>query len=120
VRADNGAVVQDLDGDGYEQTGWTVLYMHVATDGRVETGQMVQAGDRIGHPSCEGGYATATHLHLARRYNGQWIHASGALPFVLDGWVSTSSGVLYDGVLQRDGISVEACECRDPANMLQR
>ncbi|HEY4718221.1 MAG TPA: LysM peptidoglycan-binding domain-containing protein, partial [Anaerolineales bacterium] len=59
VRADNGAVVQDLDGDGYEQTGWTVLYMHVATDGRVETGQMVQAGDRIGHPSCEGGYATA-------------------------------------------------------------
>jgi len=120
VRADNGAVVQDLDGDGYEQTGWTVLYMHVATDGRVETGQMVQTGDRIGHPSCEGGYATATHLHLARRYNGQWIHASGALPFVLDGWVSTSSGVLYDGVLQRDGISVEACECRDPANMLQR
>jgi LasA protease len=120
VRADNGAVVQDLDGDGYEQTGWTVLYMHIAAEGRVQAGQMVIAGERIGHPSCEGGFATAAHLHIARRYNGQWIHASGTLPFVLDGWVSTSDGVLYDGILQRDGISVEACECRDPAHMLQR
>ncbi|MEX2143522.1 MAG: LysM peptidoglycan-binding domain-containing protein [Anaerolineales bacterium] len=120
ARAENGAVVQDLDGDGYEQTGWTILYMHIAANGRVQAGQTVKAGERIGHPSCEGGFATATHLHLARRYNGVWIHASGDLPFVLDGWVSTSDGVLYDGVLQRDGISVEACECRDPDHMLQR
>lgn len=120
VRAENGAVVQDLDGDGYEQTGWTILYMHVSSNGRVQPGQFVRAGERIGHPSCEGGVSTATHLHLARRYNGEWIHASGSLAFVLDGWVSTSSGILYDGVMQRDGVSVAACECRDPANMLQR
>jgi murein DD-endopeptidase MepM/ murein hydrolase activator NlpD len=120
ARAANGAVVQDLDGDGYEQTGWTILYMHIASEGRVQAGQTVLAGERIGHPSCEGGVANATHLHLARRYNGEWIPASGTLPFVLDGWVSTSNGILYDGVMQRDGISVEACECRDPANMLQR
>ncbi|HKY79027.1 MAG TPA: LysM peptidoglycan-binding domain-containing M23 family metallopeptidase [Anaerolineales bacterium] len=120
ARADNGAVVQDLDADGYEQTGWTILYMHVGAEGRVQAGQTVQAGERIGHPSCEGGLASATHLHLARRYNGEWIPASGVLAFVLDGWVSTSDGVLYDGALQREGISVEACECRDPANMLQR
>ena len=31
IRAEDGAVVQDLDNDGYEQTGWTVLYMHVET-----------------------------------------------------------------------------------------
>ena len=120
ARADNGAVVQDLDGDGYEQTGWTILYMHVAPEGRVQVGQIVKAGERIGHPSCEGGVATATHLHLARRYNGEWIPASGALPFVLDGWISTSNGLLYDGVMRRDGLSVEACECRDPTHMLQR
>ena len=27
---------------------------------------------------------------------------------------------LYDGTLERDGDTVEACECRDPANMVQR
>ncbi len=120
ARADNGAVVQDLDGDGYEQTGWTILYMHIAAEERVQAGHTVRAGERIGHPSCEGGVANATHLHLARRYNGEWIPASGGLPFVLDGWVSTSNGIIYDGVMQRDGLSVEACECRDPSNMLQR
>jgi murein DD-endopeptidase MepM/ murein hydrolase activator NlpD len=120
VRSENGAVVQDLDGDGYEQTGWTILYMHIASNGRVQVGTRVKAGDRIGHPSCEGGYATASHLHIARRYNGEWIAAYGSMPFIMDGWLSTSSGILYDGVLQKDGVSVEACECRDPDHMLQR
>ncbi|MCW5876293.1 MAG: LysM peptidoglycan-binding domain-containing protein [Anaerolineales bacterium] len=120
VRSDDGAVVQDLDSDGYEQTGWTVLYMHIAPENRVAVGTYLRAGERIGHPSCEGGLATAAHLHLARRYNGEWIPASGTLPFVLEGWVSVSDGVLYNGTLQRDGRSVEACQCRDPNHMLQR
>lgn len=120
VRAENGAVVQDLDGDGYEQTGWTVLYMHVSANQRVQVGTYLRAGERIGHPSCEGGISTATHLHIARRYNGEWIPAAGTLPFVLDGWISVSNGILYDGTLQRNGESVEACECRDPDNMVQR
>jgi hypothetical protein len=120
VRSEDGAVVQDLDGDGYEQTGWTVLYMHMASYQRVEAGTTVQAGERIGHPSCEGGVSNASHLHLARRYNGAWIAAFGELPFVMDGWTATSSGALYDGTMQKDGLSVEACECRNPENMLQR
>lgn len=120
VRSENGAVVEDLDGDGYEQTGWTILYMHMASEGRVQAGTRVSAGDRIGHPSCEGGFATASHLHIARRYNGEWILASGSMAFIMDGWLSTSTGILYDGILVRDGISVEACECRDPEHMLQR
>lgn len=120
VRSQDGAVVQDLDGDGYEQSGWTLLYMHVSSNERVPVGTYLRAGERIGHPSCEGGVATASHVHLARRYNGEWIPAFGDLAFVLDGWLSTSSGVLYDGFLQRDGQSVEACECRDPQHMLER
>ncbi len=29
IRADQGRVIQDLDGDGNEGTGWIVLYMHI-------------------------------------------------------------------------------------------
>ena len=34
---------------------------------------VVNPGDNIGRPSCEGGFSNGTHLHLARRYNGEWI-----------------------------------------------
>jgi len=119
VRADHGAVVQDLDGDGYEQTGWTLLYMHIAAQDRVPANTYVRRGDRIGHPSCEGGIANATHLHLARRYNGEWIPADGPLPFNLDGWVSSGGGIPYDGYLRRDGQTLEACECRADTNTLR-
>ncbi len=110
VRASNGAVVEDLDGDGYEQTGWDVLYMHMAADGRVQAGTYVYAGDRIGHPSCEGGIANAAHLHLARKYNGEWIAADGTLPFVLSGWTSSGNGVEYDGFFKRGSKTLEAAE----------
>lgn len=110
VRAENGAVVQDLDNDGYEQTGWTVLYMHVDSSERVEPGTYVYAGEKIGHPSCEGGISNATHLHLARRYNGEWIPADGDIPFVLDGWVSSGNGVEYDGYLTKGATIIEAWE----------
>lgn len=121
VRAGDGAVVQDLDGDGYEQTGWTVLYMHVESHERVEPGTYLYPGDRIGHPSCEGGVSTGTHLHLARRYNGEWIPADQpGSPFVLDGWVSSGTGVEYDGFLNKGDQSVEAWEGRVPENAIQR
>jgi LasA protease len=120
VRAGNGAVVQDLDGDGYEQTGWTILYGHIETRDRVRPGTFLQAGERIGHPSCEGGVSTGTHLHLARRYNGEWIPADQEISFELDGWVSSGAGYEYDGYLSKDGESVEAWEGRDPKNEIQR
>ena len=110
LRAENGAVVQDLDNDGYEQTGWTVLYMHVETRERVQPNTYVYAGERIGHPSCEGGVSNGTHLHLARRFNGEWIPADGNLPFNLEGWISSGNGVEYDGSLTRGGTVVEAWE----------
>jgi LasA protease len=110
VRAEDGAVIQDLDNDGYEQTGWTVLYMHVESRDRVEAGTYVYAGDRIGRPSCEGGISNATHLHLARRYNGEWIPADGNLPFNLDGWISSGNGIYYDGFLTRGGVQLQAEE----------
>jgi hypothetical protein len=81
---------------------------------------MVRAGDRIGHPSCEGGVTTGTHLHLARKYNGQWIPADGDLPFVMDGWVSSGAGWPYDGYLERGDVTLEACACRDDTNQISR
>jgi LasA protease len=110
VRASNGAVIEDLDGDGFEQTGWDILYMHMAAQDRVEPGTYVTVGDHIGHPSCEGGIANAAHLHLARKYNGEWISADGPFPFVLNGWTSGGNGTEYDGTLKRGTTVLEAAE----------
>jgi len=126
LRAENGAVVQDVDisgpntNDGFEQTGWTVLYMHIESRDRVSSGTYVRAGERIGHASCEGGVSSGTHVHIARRYNGEWIPADQHLPFVLDGWVSEGLGSVYDGVLHRDGQYIEAWEGQRDENAIQR
>ncbi len=115
-RSGHGAVVVDLDGDGYAGTGWAILYMHLETRDRAAAGTEVQTGDRLGHPSCEGGFSNGTHLHVARSYNGRWISADGDLPFVMSDWVSAGAGALYDGYLTRGGETREACVCREAIN----
>ena len=102
ARTDTGVVILDLDGDGHEQTGWNILYLHVATDGRVKEGEWVEVDDKIGHPSCEGGVSTGTHVHIARKYNGEWILAGGPLPFTLDGWSAVAGDKPYQGFLIND------------------
>jgi murein DD-endopeptidase MepM/ murein hydrolase activator NlpD len=101
IRSENGVVILDLDGDGSEQTGWVLLYLHVARNGRVPAGTQVQQGDLIGHPSCEGGTSTGTHIHLARKFNGEWISAGGAIPFNLSGWIAQNGDKPYYGTLVR-------------------
>jgi murein DD-endopeptidase MepM/ murein hydrolase activator NlpD len=99
VRSGNGIVVVDLDGDGKEQTGWNILYLHVANQDRVAKGTWVEINDPIGHASCEGGIATGTHLHIARKYNGEWMVADGPVPFVLSGWTAVAGDKPYQGKL---------------------
>jgi LasA protease len=114
IRSGDGIVLQDVEdpngypSDGLEQTGWVILYLHVATKDRITAGTYLKAGDRIGHPSCEGGIASGSHLHLARRYNGEWIPADQDLPFVLDGWVSSGSGQEYEGYLELGNQKIKA------------
>jgi LasA protease len=112
IRSEQGEVVIDLDGDGFVGTGWSILYMHIATDGRAAVGRQLAAGDAVGRPSCEGGFSDAAHLHIARRYNGQWIEADGDIPFVLDGWRAVAAPQAYNGYLRRGGDQREACACR--------
>ncbi len=120
TRTGDGQVIQDLDGDGYEQTGWVVLYMHIERKDRVQPGTVLKAGERVGHPSCEGGISSGTHVHLARKYNGEWIAADQDMPFVLDGWVSVGDGNIYDGFLRRDDQTVEAYAGRSDTNKIRR
>ena len=120
VRSENGEVLLDLEGDGYEQTGWVLQYMHIEARDRVEAGSYLQAGDLIGHASCEGGVATGTNLHLARKYNGEWIPADGPILFDMDGWVSSGAGWPYDGYLSKGSVVLEACACRNEFNQISR
>jgi hypothetical protein len=119
ARSETATVVLDLDGDGDERTGWVVFYFHVATEGRAPAGRVVQAGDALGHPSCEGGRTTGTHIHIARKYNGEWIPADGVLAFTLEGWVAHNGAEAYQGTLSRGSQIVIACDCSDAASQLQ-
>ena len=86
VRTGKGQVLLSLDAGENEQKGWVLLYLHLAEQDRVSAGTRVRAGDPLGHPSCEGGVATGTHVHIARKYNGEWVGVGPDTPFVLSGW----------------------------------
>ena len=99
ARSGNNAIALDLDGDGYESTGWVLFYFHLAEQDLKPAGLRVERDDPLGHPSCEGGRATGKHVHLARKYNGEWLSADGPLPFVLSGWTAQAEGRNYYGSL---------------------
>ncbi len=120
VRSYNGVVVLDLDGDGFEQTGWVLTYLHVAADGRVPVGTYLEQGDLIGHPSCEGGVATGSHIHITRKYNGEWILADGPLPFTLSGWEAHAGTRAYQGALTKGDQIVLACPCASDETLISR
>jgi len=113
VRSETGIVVLDLDGDGNERTGWVIFYLHVGTDGRAQQGDVLHAGDPIGYPSCEGGRTTGSHVHIVRKYNGEWIIADGPLPFNMEGWIAHNGSRPYKGTLTRNGITVTASDVSD-------
>lgn len=116
VRTDVGVLVLDLDGDGDERTGWVIFYLHLDKNYKAHVGQTVKAGQPVGRPSCEGGSSTGTHVHVARKYNGEWIEAAGALPFVMEGWTAAEGDGPYLGTLSQLGHYIVACTCSDASS----
>jgi LasA protease len=119
VRTGVGIAVLDLDGDGNEHTGWDIFYLHLETKDKIQVGAHVKAGQPLGHPSCEGGEATGSHVHLVRKYNGEWILAEGPLAYNLEGWISHNGAAPYLGTLTRGGRTITACTCSDQYSQLQ-
>ena len=120
TRTGEGVVILDLDGDGNEGTGWVVVYMHIETRDRVSPGTYLHTGDRVGHPSCEGGISTGTHVHVTRKFNGVWMAADGSVPFNLSGWVASGTGEEYVGSLTRGGVVVESYAGNSTVNQIHR
>jgi murein DD-endopeptidase MepM/ murein hydrolase activator NlpD len=118
-RTELGLAMLDLDGDGDERTGWVVLYLHLSRYDAAPEGRLVTAGAVIGHPSCERGNATGTHVHIARKYNGEWIPADSVLPFDMEGWIPHTSGTPYKGTLTRFSKTLTACTCADAETQLE-
>lgn len=119
VRSDIDGVIIDLDKDGDERTGWVLFYLHLAANRRISVGQEVAAGDPIGYPSCEGGSSTGTHVHVARKYNGEWILADGPLAFNFEGWKVNGGGDAYKGTLTRGPLTIRACDCSDAPSQVK-
>ncbi len=118
ARSEAGVVMEDLDGDGNERTGWDILYLHIASGhGEARLGQRLKKGDPLGFPSCEGGNATGTHVHIARKYNGEWMPVDGVIPFNLEGWIVHAGEAAYQGTPEArrpDGDGLVVWECRQP------
>ena len=76
--------------------------------GEARLGQRLKRGDPLGFPSCEGGTATGTNVHIARKYNGEWIPIDSAIPFNLEGWIAHTGDTFYQGTLTRGSQIVTA------------
>jgi len=100
ARSEPGLVELDLDGDGDHRTGWVLLYLHLGTQNKIPINTLVETGDNLGHPSCEGGESTGSHIHIARKYNGEWIPAADVIPFNLGGWIAHAGTREYQGTLE--------------------
>lgn len=113
VRSGTDGLALDLDRDGNEKTGWVIFYLHLAPDQQAPLGADLSAGDKIGYPSCAGGHATGTHVHIARKYNGEWILADSAVPLTMNGWTTHNGSREYLGTLTKGSAIVVACDCGD-------
>lgn len=118
ARSEPGLVELDLDGDGDHRTGWVLLYLHLGTQDKIPVGSQVEVGDKLGHPSCEGGESTGSHIHIARKYNGEWIPAAGLIPFNLSDWIAREGTSEYQGYLDRFGETVIASAVSEEKSLI--
>jgi len=91
VYSDGNQVIVDHGG------GWRSSYFHVRSNSRIANLKFVEAGERLGSPSCQGGRAYGVHVHFGLQMDGNFMEAAGRR---LSGWevVSTSH---YSGFLRK-------------------
>lgn len=99
TRAEFGVLQLALVDSSGKPTGWELRYMHIAVHDRAAVGTRLATDDPLGHPSCEGGAATGTHVHLARLYRGEWIGAGNPFPYILSGWLAMPGRAPYQSTL---------------------
>jgi len=119
ARSEPGVVMEDLDGDGNERTSWDILYLHIASEGEAGLGQRLKRGNPVGFASCEGGMATGTNVHIARKYNGEGIPIDSAIPFNLEGWIAHTGDAAYQGTLTRGNQTVTASSYSNAASLIR-
>ena len=57
-------------------------------------------------------------MHIARKYNGEWIPADGALAFDLEGWIVHNGDGPDQGKLTRGTATGPACACSVAASQV--
>ena len=108
TRSADNVVAIDLDDDGFEQTGWVLVYLHISEMDSISPAEQVDVDQPLGHPSCDRGTSTGTNVHIARKYNGEWIAVDGPLTLTLSGWEVEAGQRSYQGRLIKDGQVVSA------------
>ncbi len=120
IHAANNMVILGLEDANGIPTGWEIMYMHIANFEMVSPGSRLKLDDPIGHPSCEGGAATGTHVHISRKYKGEWIGAAEPLPFILSGWQATPGTKIYNSNLVKDSQTIYARQYATSESYIQR
>jgi hypothetical protein len=120
TRADNGVVMLTLEDENGQPTGWEVMYLHIAAQDIVSKGVHLNVNDPVGHPSCEGGSATGTHVHIARKYKGEWIGSTELFPFILSGWLVLPGRTIYTGTMVKENRIVFARQGGDSDSLIIR
>jgi LasA protease len=108
TRAANNQVIIAVKDDLGNPTGWEVFYLHIAEEEMVTLGKKVRMDDQIGHPSCQGGSATGTHVHITRKYKGEWIGSGEPFPFILSGWLAVPGEQIFKSTLVKGNQTITA------------
>ncbi|MDX1665271.1 MAG: M23 family metallopeptidase [Candidatus Promineifilaceae bacterium] len=99
----------DHDGDGDPHTGWQTVYGHL--DERLPAeGEWVYRGERLGAPSCHGGFASGIHVHFGVKHQNIWQPATD---YTLSGWRVQNGDEAYHGTMIRAG-HAERLSCFRP------
>ena len=95
----------DHDRDGNVNTGWLTVYGHV--DNRIGDGRDVAQGERLGNPSCRGGFASGVHVHFGVKFENVWQPIEN---LVISGRTVRNGSLNYHGFLSKPGReTAESC-----------